>query len=371
LLDSFAAPVAGPGVIAPVHFGSDGPDRVAWVSRDSGGNTSRLDLVRRASPQLEGPVTPQYTDVVAMAAADYDSDGDEDLVMTHAADRLAWVYDSGSAQNTTRVFSATRSKAIDDEQLDPEGVLPNASTFVFRDLDNDKQADLLLPVQTSYATSFEVLSTVYRSAATSFDVFDCNAVFDLNASQSPYTATFSMESTDFDPLDEMTHVQIVVWSQEDGTTALTPTADAPAQYFTINPTQFQGEVTDIWPLTDVEIPLESGDTACTMPIRWIEVRLVKMAETGIELLDSGPTYTIALVTRPEDFCDIDVSTNYEMNLSTVIPCEGTASCWSGQPLPGSTPPQAITRNRKTGPPSGVTTSVNLGDPHQTPVTPQS
>lgn len=367
LLDSFAAPVAGPGVIARVRFGTNGPDRVAWVSRDSSGDTTRFDLVRRASPQLEGPVTPEFSDVVAMAAADVDHDGDEDLVMTHAADRQAWIYKSGFVNGTSRVYSANRSHAVDDEHLDPEDVLTNGSTFVFADLGNDLAPDLLLPVESAEGTSFEILSSIDRIKATSAEVFEniASQAFVLDEASSPMLVAFQFKSLDFDEAGDMTHVQVIVWDQVDATTDLTPAADLPAQYFEIEPGQFVSP-DPVWGAYDVALHLGTNETGCSMPVRWIEVRLVQWEDD--ELIDSGPTYTCAITTRIADFCAIDNAQIQEIPLVTNLTCQGATSC-SPEPDSGSFAGQAIPRTRKPGPPSGNVTSVGLGSATNAPPIP--
>lgn len=359
LIDTFTPPSPGAGIIAPVHFGTAGPDRVAWASLDSAGATTRFDLVRHATPQLEGPLTPQYDDIVAMAAADYDNDGDEDLVMTHRSDRLAWLYKSGFVDGNSRVFHPNRSQAVNVPELDPDAeVLPNGGTFVFRDLGNDHRPDLLLPVEVNGVTTFEVLSTVHRADATSVEIFAVSGQqFLFDTILNPLSASYKINTLDFDPQGSMTHLQVIVWNQENATTPLDATSDSDAQYFVIQSSQFSGEPDPFWQVQSVHIDLDELHTTCTMPVRWIEMRLVEM--DGTEMIDAGPTYTCAVTTRYTDFCVIDTLGNSEMELVPSFDCGGVP-CW---PSLGSTAAQAIPRTRKPGPASGVVTA-GIGNPSE-------
>ncbi len=367
LLDTFTPAASGFAAFAPVRFGENGPDRLAWVTSTAGGLTRTLNLVRHLTPQVEGPTTTPWDDVVAVRAADMDHDGDEDLVMAHGATNEMHVYSNGAAQGLARVYAWGRSQAVTDEILTPSNGIPNESNPIFADLSSDGNADLLKAVQYSdveagTVTRFEILRADPLQEFTSEDVFASDYAFDF--ALGTIEATIDFWIWPFVP-QGATHLQVVVFNQSNAQSYLTPTSDSHKLYSLAGGSPVIGP----WQVYDVTMsrggPLANWDE-CTMPIRWVEVRFVKLDANG-NIVTPWPTATVAVLTRGDDYCAIFEQGNEQMTLQPPFDhCPGNATCVTGL---GSWQAEAITHRRRTSPPPGIPVSVGPPPPAPLPVIP--
>ncbi len=346
ILASFTLATPGNSLATVVPVGTAGPDRIAWaVPGSSPTQTWTLSVLRSASPQVENSFNSFTVGAVGLAAADMNLDGDHDLFVTRSGDRKVRVFTNGMAQSTATAFATSRTQLISHSSLLPAGALPNAAMPLLGDFRNRPRPCLLVPVQTATETRFELFQA-QGTTITSEEAFNGNQSFGAMVNGNNITFSFGLVPGDYNL--NVTHLQVIAWNQTNAQTALSQYSEGPARLYPISNPQ-QQPASGIWTVSGVTLPIPGGAAAlCSMPVRWLEVRMVRIEND--QIVWAGPTYTCAVLLRYGDYVVIDNNdpTNVEMNLQPAPSCEE-----------GSWPAGAISRRRKPSPPPGVVPSVPL------------
>ena len=210
------------GVAAVVGNDSQPTDRIVWIARDADNTTDVLCVVSRDGIVRDG-LSLGNRGIVSAVAADLDDDGDDDLVLNQrAAYELILLKNEAGVLNleegTTQVL-----------RFGPEGLaLQNRTAPAIADLDNDGDADLLIPTQ-----SDETIRMLLSSRVTEADqrpMLDGPVYFDyVPASDDDEVDTGFLRMQLYDggqvPVDA-THVEIVLFEKA---SLETPTAERPIE----------------------------------------------------------------------------------------------------------------------------------------------
>jgi hypothetical protein len=328
--------------IAVVHVGTAGPDRLMFASHLAAG-TTLIKQLKRSNPSIEDtPVTITGDAVVAMAACPANAGAGENLIVSFAHARTSLELTNQNSSSSAPLFSLTWSQdvGIPVTPADQQTLPANQAVPIYRDMDNDGLADVLLARSDAEGTTFELFTDSFREGS-GHNVVP-GAQFFLVQGQNP-TVDFPNSIYQlpflFPTLEEGSlHIEITVWRQNHNSLVLDPIAVG--RYLCPLPTEGSGA------MVASNIPIGTG-TPCLTDVRWLEIRQVHWDDVLHKIVKAGPTYT-AFIAGLDDWTILHPDVNDYPYVDVLGPPPTFEVCTSYSI--GPWPVHQQSRRRRTDPP---------------------